>query len=477
MKLKAISILLLSLTATVVCGQEVISDIAFVGGRVIDPETGLDKIINVGIKGTQIEQISEKEIKAKKTINISGLVLSPGFIDIHVHGTTLAEHQYQIHDGVTTALEMEMGVESIEEFISKRTGSALVNFGASVGYGRQRILTMEKMRVKAGSNETIDYYNVPLTAAEIEEMKKRIRTEIDRGALGIGVPIGYHPGASRREVFEVYKLAQELSVPIFSHVRSEKALSVQQAIADAVTTGASLHILHINSSSADEIALALEMIQLARNKGFDITTEVYPYTAGSTDISTAIFAPGWQERLNISYSDLQWVATGERLTKETFELNRKKGGTVIVHSMKPEWITMAIQSPLTLIASDGMFYSKLAHPRTAGTFSRVLGKYVREDKALTLQQALTKMTIMPAKRLETMTPGMKKKGRIQVGCDADITVFDPDKIIDKATFDTGLQFSEGIQYVVVNGTIVISEGKTVPNVFPGKPITSKKSKD
>jgi N-acyl-D-aspartate/D-glutamate deacylase len=474
MKLKGIFFLLLNLAAINIYGQQDIYDIAFVGGRVIDPESGLNKIINVGINGDKIVQLSEKEIKAKRTISISGLVLSPGFIDLHVHGTTLAEHQYQIHDGVTTSLEMEMGVESIDEFINKRTGSALVNFGASVGQGRQRILAMEKLRAKVKPDERIDYFNEPLSAEEIAEMKKLIRTEIDHGALGIGVPIGYHPGASRREIFEVYKLAQALSVPIFTHVRSEKALSIQQAIADAMTTGASLHIVHINSSSADEVELALEMIQLARNKGFDITTEVYPYTAGSTDINTAIFAPGWQERLNISYGDLQWVATGERLTKETFELNRKKGGTVIVHSMKPEWITTAIQSPLTMIASDGMFYSKLAHPRTAGTFSRVLGKYVREDKALTLEEALTKMTIMPAKRLESFSSGMKKKGRIQLGCDADITVFDPTKIIDQATFDSGLKFSEGIHYVVVNGTLVIDEGKTVPNVFPGRPVTSKK---
>jgi dihydroorotase len=243
-------------------------------------------------------------------------------------------------------------------------------------------------------------------------------------------------------------------------------------LADAMTTGASLHIVHINSSSGEEIDLTLEMIQNARQKGFDITTEVYPYTAGSTDLASAIFQPGWQENLGITYRDLQWVETGERLTEETFNQYRKTGGIVIVHQMQPPWIKTAIQSPFTLIASDGMKYSRLAHPRTAGTFSRVLGKYVRDEQVLTLMEALTKMTLMPAKRLESIAPDMLKRGRIQEGCYADITVFDPAIIIDKATFDEGLKFSEGISFVIVNGMVVLENGNLVDKVFPGRAILS-----
>jgi dihydroorotase len=299
-----------------------------------------------------------------------------------------------------------------------------------------------------------------------------VRKQIENGALGIGVPIGYFPSASRRETYEIYKLAHELKVPIFTHIRMGKALAVQQVLADAMTTGASLHIVHINSSSGEEIDLTLEMIQNARQKGFDITTEVYPYTAGSTDLASAIFQPGWQENLGITYRDLQWVETGERLTEETFNQYRKTGGIVIVHQMQPPWIKTAIQSPFTLIASDGMKYSRLAHPRTAGTFSRVLGKYVREEQVLTLMEALTKMTLMPAKRLESIAPDMKKRGRIQEGCYADITVFDPAIIIDKATFDEGLKFSEGISFVIVNGMVVLENGNLVDKVFPGRAILS-----
>jgi N-acyl-D-aspartate/D-glutamate deacylase len=126
-----------------------------------------------------------------------------------------------------------------------------------------------------------------------------------------------------------------------------------------------------------------------------------------------------------------------------------------------------------MIASDGMTYAKLAHPRTAGTFSRVLGKYVREDKVIDLNTALEKMTLLPAKRLEGIAPMMRFKGRIQIGADADITIFDPKTINDKATFEKGLEFSAGIEYVIVNGTFVLKNGKTISNIFPGQAVYGK----
>jgi N-acyl-D-aspartate/D-glutamate deacylase len=201
-----------------------------------------------------------------------------------------------------------------------------------------------------------------------------------------------------------------------------------------------------------------------------VTTEVYPYTAASTYLQSAMFDPGWQERIGVSYGDLQWVATGERLTEETFAAYRQEGGVVIIHMMRPEWIERGVVSPVTMIASDGMPYAPGAHPRSAGTFARVLGRYVRQTGSLSLMDALAKMTIRPARRLDQIAPSMRLKGRLQVGSDADITVFDPEEVIDAATFEEGLKFSEGVRHVLVNGTFVVRNGETVSAVYPGRPV-------
>ncbi|MCO6511382.1 MAG: amidohydrolase family protein [Aridibacter famidurans] len=300
-----------------------------------------------------------------------------------------------------------------------------------------------------------------------------IRTELEAGALGVGLPIGYFPGATRGEVFELYKCAAEMDSVIFTHVRGINIGAIKEAIADAVVNGTSLHIVHINSVSLGEIDTSLAMVKAAQVRGLDITTELYPYTAASTSLESSLFDEGWQQRMGISYGDLQWQDTGERLTEETFKKYREQGGVVIIHLMKPEWIEKGIKAPFTMIASDGMPYAPGAHPRSAGTFSRVLGRYVREQKALSLKEALAKMTIMPAKRLEKVATAAKLKGRIQVGADADITIFDPDTIIDTATFEKDLSFSTGVKHVIVNGTFVVKDGTSVENVFPGRPLLGK----
>jgi dihydroorotase len=268
-------------------------------------------------------------------------------------------------------------------------------------------------------------------------------------------------------------MAAELNLLVFSHVREPNILSIQEAISNAAVTGAALHLVHIKSMALGQIQLALEMIRSANEKGLNISTELYGYTAASTLLNSAFFDEGWQERLGISYGDLQWVANGERLTRESFDKYRKLGGTVIIHMMKPEWIKTGITYPGVMIASDGMPYSALAHPRTAGTFSRVLGKYVREEKALSLNEAIEKMTLLPAKRLEESSPMMRYKGRIQIGADADITIFNPETVSDQASFEKGLKFSTGIEHVLVNGILVLKNGETVNNVFAGKPVYGK----
>lgn len=470
----------------------IVYDIVLEGGRVIDPETKLDATRNVGIMGNRIAQISAEPLKGKEVINVKGLVVAPGFIDPHVHGISNVEQEYQLYDGVTTALELELGVPHLKEWYSSRQSTAMINYGASANWGFARMLALENYSTEAlelrqaaadgsmSGNVIMSTmggsYSKTLEQTQTPKMLATIKNELAAGGIGIGVFIGYIPGATAEEIFRVYQLAGEMQTTIFTHVREPNLTAVQQAISDAVLTNAPLHLVHINSMTLGQIKLGIEMVQAARNRGFDITTEIYPYTAASTGIYTNMFSDGWQQRLGIDYKDLQWVASGERLTKETFEKLRNTKGNVIIHMMKPEWINAGIIQEGVMIGSDGATYAPLAHPRTAGTFARVLGKYVRENKVLDLPTAIEKMTFLTAKMLEKSAPMMRFKGRIQVGADADITIFNPETIIDKATFEEGLKFSEGVEYVLVNGMLVLKQGKKVEGVFPGQAVYGKYKK-
>jgi hypothetical protein len=467
-------------------------DIVLTGGRVIDPETKLDAIRNVGIINNRIAQISSERLKGKEEINVTNLVVAPGFIDMHVHGRSNKEQEYQLHDGITTALELEWGTEYLKEWYETRKSKALINYGASVCWPFERFKAIGKYKSEAeellqitlkGESGFESLYNainptltVPITQEEMNKTLANIKSSLEDGGIGIGAPIGYLPKSNPEELFQVYKLAGELNTLVYSHVRDRGIEYIQEAILDAVFTKAPLHIVHINSTSLGQIQFAVDLVNSAKNNGYNISTEVYPYTASSTLIQSAIFNEGWQEKIGVTYGDVQWVATGERLNKESFDKYRKTGGAVILHMMKPEWISTGVAAPNVIIASDGMAYSPNAHPRTAGTFCRVLGKYVREDKVIDLNTAIEKMTLLPAKRLEGTAPLMRFKGRIQIGADADITVFNPNTVTDKATFEKGLAFSEGIEYVIVNGKLVLRKGKTVTNVFAGQAIYGKLKK-
>lgn len=476
-KRKFILIIFFSFLLGISCQKEQTQyDIAILGGRVIDPETQTDKIMNVGIIGDSIVAISSEKLEGKTIINASGMVVAPGFIDLHAHGQTNIENINQAFDGVTTALELEVGVDTLSQWFQNRQNKALLNYGASACQLaiRNKVISGIEAPKKSIYDELIDsaaYHAVPQN--KYQKVRKKFDSAISTGAIGIGIPVGYVPGASVEEIFDIYQYAGQKKVPVFTHLREGGAIAFQQVINDAVLNNTTLHICHINSMARKDIAFCLKLVETAQKKGFPITTEMYPYTAGNTEIGSAIFDEGWQKRLSCSYSDLQWAETGERLTAETFKKYRKKGGSVTVHMMKPEWIEMALKSTVTMIASDGGDCSAHSHPRGSGTFSKILGEYVREKKILSLAEAIKKMTLMPAQLLEKVIPEMKKRGRIQVGCKSDLVIFDPKKIIDKATYENGCVKSTGVKYLLINGKVLIKNGVLIPNQFPGKAVKSK----
>ncbi|HUO27608.1 MAG TPA: amidohydrolase family protein, partial [Bryobacteraceae bacterium] len=237
----------------------------------------------------------------------------------------------------------------------------------------------------------------------------------------------------------------------------------------AALTGTPLHVCHITSNGLRETPRLLEMIAEARARGLDVTTELYPYTAAMSAIESALFDPGWQQMLGIGYQDLQWTATGERLTAETFGRYRRTGGGVIMHMIPESALDAAMASPFAMIASDGGLRNGKGHPRSAGTFARVLGRYVRERGALGMMEAIRKMSLMPAERLQDRVPAMRNKGRIRVGADADLTIFDPATVADAATYEDPARYSVGIRDVLVNGVAVVRDGK-LQEVAPGRAV-------
>lgn len=446
-------------------------DVVLANGRVIDPESRLDAVRWVGIRGGKVAAISPTALRGTTVLDASGLVVAPGFIDLHAHGQSDENYRIYAQDGVTTALELEVGTHDVAGWYATREGKALINFGVSSSHLRSRAKVFndpgEFLPTGEGGRGVA-------TPEQIRQIVERVKTGLRQGGLGVGMGLQYTPGAGKWEVLEVFRAAAQARAPIFVHTRSwgttdpgSSVESFNEVIGAAAITGAPLHIVHLNSMSLAQTPLTLQMVREARERGMDLTTEAYPYSAGMTMIESALF-DRFDNAPDSMYQKILWVATGERLTRETYQKYRKQGGGAIIFLNTPEMEAMAITSPLTAIASDGGVTDGKGHPRTSGTYARVLGHYVRETKALTLNEAIRKMALLPAQRLEKVAPMFRNKGRLRVGADADLAVFDPATVIDKSTYQSPATPAAGFRHVLVNGVPVVKDGTVVAGVFPGQ---------
>ena len=449
-------------------------DIVVRHGRVIDPESGLDAVRDVGILAGRVAAVSEGPLEGERVVDATGLAVVPGFIDLHQHGHSLANYEAQLRDGITTSLELEIGVEDIEAWYQDRHGTALVNFGAAISHPYSRQLAM------LGSNPGLAGESLAsaLTPGQMRRLRRRIERGLDQGAVAVGFGLAYTPGASRSEVVEMFRIATRYQASCHVHMRTdhETFSNLEEVIDAARETGAQAHVVHLNSSARDRVLDYLALIEKARASGVDLTTEAYPYNRGSTLIQSHLFNQ-WQDYTDEQLAEFIWVETGETLSRETFPERRRRGGTIILPPLySQDSVRHAIASPLALVASDGMWLSGgRAHPRSFGTFSRVLGRFVREQGALTLPEAVRKMTLMPAQRLERRVPAMRNKGRLRPGADADIVVFDPETVMDRGTYADPARAPAGILHVFVNGVQALRDGQVVAGARPGRPVRAPRS--
>lgn len=464
-----IIILILSIIPLEVLGNNEEYDIVIKNGTIFNPSTNHELAgYNLGIKGEKIVRITKEDISGLEEINAKGLYVSPGFIDLISYDPNSVGIRLKVLDGVTSNLAMHGGTEDAEKWYNAwEKNGVLTNFGASsfvtrlrwpiVGYGVDAEMT---------------------DPDDIEKLVDSVRKNIEAGALGISFSFEYVPGV-KHEVVPLLNLAKEYNVPTFYHLRysdGDRGLEgIQEVIDYGKETGAIIHIMHINSTGGTfHMEEALQMVKDARADGLDITACVYPYDFWATYIDSARFRPGWQDRFRITYEDLQIGGTDIRITEDTFDKYRSQHLLVAAHGSMPEnELIMTLEDPDVMIGSDTIIEpSGNNHPRGAGTYSRMFGKFVREDKVLSTMDAIKKVSFLPAKRMESAAPQMRYKGRIEIGSDADITIFNPKTIIDKSTVKDTSEPSVGVEYVIINGIIVKNKDGIVNGVHPGKPIKS-----
>lgn len=488
-------------------------DLVVLNGRVIDPETGLDAVRNVGITNGKIEAVTEEKLNGQQSIDAAGHVVTPGFIDMHNHNTAAPFGQkLALRDGVTTPMELEAGVYPIAEWYAALEGKSRANYGASVGSipVREHILNqgykskfagdfLFDMQTPGDTHTSMKWSTQIATDDQIQKIGQMIEEGLQQGSVGIGHCPGYMEfGSTQRESTLVQKLAGKYGQAVFIHGRfssqmppTSGLLGIDELMAPQAAYGGGLVIQHMTAQTLSVTPAALQLIDDARARGIQVLAEIYPYDFGSTIVGADYLHPdNYGPNMGRDYKDITEVSNMKPLTKERYEalVKTAPGTSVLFLNATEETVNAALAHPSTVLGSDSYPYTLRkeggpaidwdtpfdevnGHPRGAGSHARFL-RLVREKKVdIPLDLAISKMTYLIARFLEDNgIAQMAHKGRIQVGADADLTIFDAESVTDNATKKDGGLPSTGIPHVVVNGTAVVRDSKVLKDVYPGKPV-------
>jgi N-acyl-D-aspartate/D-glutamate deacylase len=489
-------------------------DVVLRGGRVVDPESGLDAVRDVAIAGGRVARIGSGLPPGRLDLDVAGQVVTAGFIDIHSHAYDLGSLRLQAMDGVTTALELEAGVTPVAAAYEQvaRAGRP-VNYGFAASWAIARLEALAGVRLDGDLAGLFRHFSDPrwqraVTPAEADRVLDRLEAELADGALGIGVLAGYAPGADPAEYLRVAALAARAGMPTFTHSRDLVEFTprtlidgAEEIVRAAGETGAHMHYCHVNSTTVRHADRVLNLVERAQRAGSRVTTEAYLYGAGMTGIGAAFLAPERLAERGLTPSNLTYAPTGERIA-DVARLRELRatdpGGLAIIRLLDDDdpaeraLLLRYVLFPGAVVASDAMPLTwsqaspsastapgpdawplppgAFTHPRTAGTFGRSLRLLTRDGGSLELAEALAKCSLEPARLLEGHVPAMRRKGRVAAGADADIVVFDPATITDQATYSASTRPTTGIRHVLVNGTFVVRNGQLQQDARPGRPV-------
>ena len=487
-------------------------DLVINNGRVMDPETMYDAVANVGVKDGRIAVITRNEISGKETIDASGLVVAPGFIDTHFHAVDPFASKLAVADGITTGMDLEAGASKVKDWYANKEKSGWqINYGTTASLAMGRILVHDpELKInepvdattlfdwggKAGADGTVGWSTSRSNIEQMNQIMKMLDEDLRQGAIGIGAPVAYmQRGVNSYELFEAQRTAGRYGRLTSVHTRyhlntetpTESPIALDEVLANAMVLRAPLLLAHDNDYGWWENE---EKLELARTQGYNVWGEYYPFAAGSTLISADFLRPDLWESVNgYKYEETIYDPTADKfLTKDEYlrEVKAAPGKTVVVHlPPRKKWMKYWLTIPHMVVASDAMtglgVDGKLlpwdadvtryaGHPRTAASYSTTL--QLGRENGVPLMFTLSQLSYWTAKHLgDTGLEAMKERGRVQVGKVADLTLFDPDKVAARATYkqgENGLQ-PVGIPYVIVNGTIVVNKGK-VSSARPGQPI-------
>ena len=484
-------------------------DVVLRGGRVIDPESGLDAVRDVAITADRITAIGETLPPGRRDLDVTGQVVTAGFIDIHSHAHDLGSQRLQAMDGVTTALELEAGITPVAAaYDHAARAGRVVNYGFAASWAMARMEALAGIPLDGGLAVLFQHMQDPrwqqtAAPADIDRILARLEADLADGALGIGILAGYVPRADPAEYLRVAALAARAAVPTYTHSRDlveftprTLADGAEEIVRAAAETGAHMHYCHVNSTTVRHAERVLGLVERAQRAGSRVTTEAYPYGAGMTGIGAAFLAPDRLSERGLVPPDLTYAPTGERVADAArlSELRASDpGGLTIVRFLNDDnppdrqLLLRYLLFPGSVVASDAMPLTwsqgtrpdpdawplpmeAFTHPRTAGTFGRALRLLTRDGGPLELAEALAKCSLGPARLLEGHVPAMRRKGRVAEGADADLVVFDPATITDEATYSASTRTTTGIRHVLVNGTFVVRDTQLARDARPGRPV-------